>query len=83
MWRSIFLAIGVMLIIIGLETLLIDSATVYSAAKQSAVDFVDPTTTPGKSTRVIKPGEWLPWTSLSVGTIVVLYVYTLPRRWHR
>ncbi len=82
MWRSIFLAIGVMLIIIGVETLVIDSATVYSAARSTATDFIDPTATPGRSTRVVQPGEWVPWAALSVGAVVVLYVYTLPRRWH-
>lgn len=81
MWRSIFLAIGVMLIIIGVETMLIDSATIYTGKRSSAVDLVDPTAAPAQSTRVIKPGEWVPWASLSVGAVVVIYAFALPRRW--
>lgn len=83
MWRSLFLAIGTMLIIVGIEAMLIDSATVYAAADSSAAEFMDPSGAPATSTKVIKPGEWTPWVILSIGAIVVLYAFTLPRRWVR
>jgi len=82
-WRAFFLAIGAMLIIVGVETLLIDSATIYSAAESSATDFMDPTSTPGQKTKVVKPDEWIPWAAMSVGAVVVLYAFTLPQRWNR
>ncbi len=83
MWRSLFLAIGTMMIIIGLEAMLIDSATVYAAAESSASEFIDPSSTPAGQTRIIRPGEWSPWVILSFGAVVVLYAFTLPKRWHR
>lgn len=83
MWRAFFLAIGAMLIIIGVETLLIDSATIYSAAESSPTDFMDPTATPGQKTKVVKPDEWIPWAAMSIGAVVVLYAFTLPQRWNR
>lgn len=83
MWRAFFLAVGAMLFIVGIETLLIDSATIYSASESSATDMLDPSARPASKTKVVKPGEWLPWTSMSVGTIVVLYAFTLPQRWNR
>lgn len=83
MWRAFFLAIGAMLIIVGIETLLIDSATIYAASDSSATEFVDPSGSPAGKTKVVKPDEWLPWTSLSIGAIVVLYAFTLPQRWNR
>jgi hypothetical protein len=83
MWRSLFLAIGTMLIIVGIEAMLIDSATVYAAADSSAAEFIDPSGAPANRTKVIKPGEWTPWVILSFGAIVVLYAFTLPRRWVR
>jgi len=83
MWRSLFLALGTMMIVVGIEAMLIDSATVYAAAESSATEFMDPSAPPAVKTKVIKPGEWTPWVILSVGAIVVLYAFTLPQRWHR
>jgi len=82
-WRAFFLAIGAMLIIVGVETLLIDSATIYSAAESTASDFIDPSGTPGRSTKVVKPDEWIPWAAMSIGAVVVLYAFTLPQRWSK
>jgi len=82
-WRSFFLAIGAMMIIVGVETLLIDSATIYSAAESSASDFMDPSGSPGKKTKVVTPEEWIPWAAMSIGAVVVLYAFTLPQRWNR
>lgn len=70
-----------MLIILGLECLMIDSATVYAAGEATASEMIDPRAVPGGSTRVLQPTEWMPWTLLSTGAIVVLYAITLPRRW--
>jgi len=83
MWRSLFLAIGIMVIVLGVETMFIDSANVYAAAESSAVDFIDPGTTPAQRTKAWEPGEKFPWAMLAVGTIIVLYAITLPKRWHR
>lgn len=83
MWRAFFLAVGAMLFIVGVETLLIDSATIYARGDSSAADLVDPGSSSSAKTKVVKPDEWLPWTSMSVGTIVVLYAFTLPQRWNR
>ncbi len=83
MWRAFFLAVGAMLIIVGIETLLIDSATIYAASESSASNFIDPSGTPAVKTKVVQPDEWLPWTSMSIGAIVVLYAFTLPQRWNR
>jgi hypothetical protein len=80
-WRSFFLAVGIMLLIVGIECLLIDSATLFAASESSAADFMDPTRPAGQSTRVISPSEWVPWTLLSSGAIVIIYAVTLPKRW--
>ncbi len=80
MRRALFIAMGIMAIIIGLECLAIDSANFYSAKETNASTFFDPSGTPSAQTKVWQPKEWLPWTSLSVGTITILYAFTLPRR---
>ncbi|TWU04026.1 hypothetical protein [Neorhodopirellula pilleata] len=82
MWRSLFMALGIMAIIIGVETLLIDSASMYAAAESTAADFIDPGATPALRTEVWEPGEKFPWAMLAIGTVIVLYAITLPKRWH-
>ena len=83
MWRSLFIGIGIMALIFGVECLLIDSATLYGAGDTTAANFIDPSGAPSGSTKVWKPKEWMPWAVLSAGAITVLYSFTLPRRWHR
>ncbi len=83
MWRSIFIAVGVMAIILGFECLVIDSASLYSAAETKASSFVNPISAPAVDGREWRPKEWFPWAFLSGGTITVLYAFTLPKRWNR
>ncbi len=80
MWRSLFIALGIMAIIIGFESLIIDSATFYASRGSSVSGFLDPATVPGQSTKTWSPSEWFPWVVMSVGALVVIYSFTLPKR---
>jgi len=64
MWRSFFLAVGITLIIIGVECLFVDSAMM--AAEDGPKPFTPP--------------DWAPWSMLSGGAIVILYSFTIPKR---
>ncbi len=66
MWKSIFLALGIFTFVMGVESLLIDSATFASHAGDGAHDLV--------------PAEWAPWSLMSAGAVVVLYSFTLPQK---
>lgn len=83
MWRSIFLALGIMAIVIGAECLIIDSAHLYSAGGTKASSFINPADSPSTSTRVWRPKEWMPWLMLAAGAITILYAFTLPKRFRR
>ncbi|MFO1063300.1 MAG: hypothetical protein U0892_05460 [Pirellulales bacterium] len=83
MWRAFFMAVGTMVVILGLECLIIDSATLATdspppmTAEQSWFGpqaMYDPN-------RIVKPAEWIPWSLLACGAIVLLYAITLPKRW--
>ncbi|MEZ6133797.1 MAG: hypothetical protein R3C53_02695 [Pirellulaceae bacterium] len=85
MWRAFFFAIGTMLVIVGVECLLIDSAILASDQpeayhvnqgwfQQSASLIVAPE-------RVVRPPDWIPWSLIASGAVVVLYAMTLPKRW--
>ncbi len=85
MWRAFFLAVGSMLIIVGLECLIIDSATL-TAERTETVQvnngwFQPPATMEVSKSQVFRPKEWIPWSSLASGAIVLLYSFTLPKRW--
>ncbi len=80
MWRSFFMAIAIMMIILGVECLMIDSASLYAAGESTATNFVDPSAPPAHSIKIWQPSEWMPWGLLSGGAIIILYAVTLPKR---
>ncbi|MEL7337743.1 MAG: hypothetical protein AAFN70_16235 [Planctomycetota bacterium] len=80
MWRSFFIALGIMAIIVGLESLVIHSANFYSSRGSTAGEFIDPSTVSGQSIITWQPKEWFPWLVLSVGSLIVIYSFTLPQR---
>lgn len=83
MWRAIFIAIGLMAVIVGLESLVIETAYLYSPSETEARTFLNPITAPAIDARAWRPQEWFPWTVMSGGVITVLYAFSLPRHIHR
>jgi hypothetical protein len=84
-WRAFFLAIGTMLIIVGVECLLIDSATL-SGGQTEAIAVSNTWLGPQRSLvieppKVVRPPEWIRWSLIASGSVVLLYAFTLPRRW--
>lgn len=81
MWRAFFSAIGIVLIILGLECLAIDSATFVAGAvedpsvQQSFNNMF--AAAPPASDRVFRPTEWFPWSLLAIGSITLLYSISL------
>ena len=68
MWRSLFLALGLFSLILGIEALLIDSATLANHGDPALLG------------REVVPAEWAPWSLLSAGAVVILYSFTLPQK---
>ena len=80
MWRSLFLAAGIVLCILGAECLILDKAVLAQKTdhpEQTASFFTSPSTPAPKE---IKPPDWAPWSLLSGGAVVILYSYSIPRR---
>ncbi len=78
MWRAFFLAIGISIAILGVECLIIDQAQLMPESnRESATSLYTPDLTPA---RVIRPPEWVPWTFMSAGTVIILYSFTIPKR---
>ena len=85
MWRAFFFAVGTMMVIVGVECLLIDSATLHSEGTQTVqVDngwFQQPKAVQVSANKVISPPEWIPWSLIASGAVVILYAMTLPASW--
>lgn len=85
MWRAFFFAAGAMLVIVGVECLVIDSATFSSekveSVQQASSLFEQPQAVSMRSNRTVRPPEWIPWSLIASGAVVILYALTLPARW--
>ena len=79
MWRSFFLAIGVFLIILGVECLGVETVNLRAreAPQRSAMPWEQPKPGPNK---MLTPPPWAPWSLLSTGAVVCLYSFTIPAR---
>ena len=73
MWRSLFLALGITCVILGVEAL---------AVEKAVLNVKNPPSEAGQpaSQRVISPPEWAPWSLMSGGAIVMIYSFTIPGR---
>ena len=81
MWRALFSAVGIMLIVLGVECFLFDkvevstlnefrnSATPTSHYQNASYSGL---TSPAK-TITYDPADWIPWTLLATGTIILIY----------
>lgn len=83
MWKSFFLALGIVLCIFGAECMVVEKAVVAKTAEQqqpAAATFLLAPAPDPPSPDVIKPAEWAPWSLLASGAVIILYAITLPRR---
>ena len=80
MWRSLFLAIGISMCILGAECMVVDRATFKLPAERVDSSYYESETTvlPPRL-RVVTPPEWAPWSFLSAGAVVSLYSFMLAR----
>lgn len=78
MWRSMFLAVGVFLVILGVEFLGVERVILKNRGGSPA-QVVSGETAVGP-TREIVPPPWAPWSLMSSGAIVCLYSFTIPSR---
>lgn len=76
MWRSLFVAVGLCMCILGAECLVVDKAVMAGRA-ESSNGMLGGKKAPAK---VIVPPDWAPWSLLSAGAVIMLYSFTIPSR---
>ena len=80
MWRAVFLAIGITLVILGVECLGVESVNLKlrdAPPEPTSPWDTAPKTGPNKT---LTPESWAPWSLMSSGIVVCLYSFTVPRR---
>jgi len=80
MWRSVFLATGIVLCLLGGECLIVEKVVLAKTQKEKPAPATFFVPVPDSQDDEIKPPDWAPWSLLSAGTVVMLYSYTIPRR---
>jgi hypothetical protein len=82
MWKALFLAIGVYLIILGVECMGVQKVvlTLREAPKQREPGLL--AKEPGEQgpKKVVQPPDWAPYSLMSTGAVVCLYSFTIPMR---
>ena len=82
MWRALFLAIGISLIILGAECLAVNKFTFKAHSKPEVVEqqtLQAPPPGPGKR-REFVVGDHAPWSLMGLGAVVIIYAFDLPQR---
>jgi len=74
MWRTLFIALGLYAVIVGVECLVIEKAVLAKHAAPQEAGSVGP------ASRDFVPPDWAPWSLMSVGAVTMLYSVTLPKR---
>lgn len=80
MWRAFFLAVGVYLCILGGECMVVEKAVFANSAAVAVANSQSPSDGAVASSKEFSPPEWMPWSLVSVGAVVILYSFTIPRR---
>ena len=81
MWRALFLAMGIYVLILGAQCLGVQKFVLRMRVpvEQQIGAFVDPEPELGPN-RVLVPAPWVPWSLMSSGAVVCLYSFTIPAR---
>ncbi len=94
MWKAVSLAIGITAIMVGVELFLVQEleirairavqldqgSTLNSPFQQVSFSGLGAAVQPPATTWLYKPRDWMPWSMLAIGTIIVIYTFTLPVR---
>jgi hypothetical protein len=80
MWRAFFLGIGVFLIVLGAESLAVD--TFHLRLHGDPPPKTSPWDNEVKQApqRTLTPPPWAPYSLMATGAVVCLYSFTIPRR---
>jgi hypothetical protein len=82
MWRSLFLAVGVFVVLLGAQCLVIQKFVLTSqeVVIQETAGLLGAEKTQVTRKKEISPAPWTPWSLMSTGVITCIYSFTIPAR---
>ena len=80
MWRAMFLALGLYTMILGAECLAVENVKLKLRDDPPPPQYTWDTPPKEGPQKVLIPPRWAPWSLMSVGAVVCLYSFTIPRR---
>jgi len=78
MIRALFLAVGICLLIVGVECLFVDKAFLEGERMLRPANWFSEAVFQPR--RELAPPKWAPFSMLAAGAVVLLYSFTIPRR---
>lgn len=82
MWRSMFLAVGVFVVLLGAQCLVIQKFVLTSqeVVIQETSGLLGAEKTQVTRKKELTPAPWAPWSLMSTGVITCIYSFTIPAR---
>lgn len=78
MSRAFFLAVGLFVMFLGVQTLGVQRFILKTRETPPAGNRVAVTEDTAGGNKVLEPPPWVPWSLMATGAIVSLYAVTLP-----
>ena len=81
MWRSVAMAIGILVTLAGAQCLVVEKVQLI-IQRPAETEYASPLAAVQNAVsrpEVIEIPEWAPWSLLSVGVVMLLYSATMPK----
>ena len=80
MWRAFFLAVGISCCLLGVEAMAVEKAILNVGSESTTARAFGLSQSTTFVRRELVPPDWAPWSLVSVGAVVILYSFSIPRR---
>ena len=80
MWRTLFMAFGAFVFLLGTQCLVVEKFVLKSRAQVIQTNWLGQSRTSLGSHHEVIPKEWAPWSFMSGGAVVWLYAVAISNR---
>jgi hypothetical protein len=80
MWRTLFMAFGVFVILLGAQCLVVEKFVFKSGPPRVQTNWAGQSQTVAAPRRQIAPTEWAPFSLMAGGSVVWLYAISISSR---
>ena len=80
MWRSIFMAFGFYVFLLGAQCLVVDKFVLKSRSQAAQTNWLGQTEAILGPPREIVPTEWAPWSIMAGGAVIWLYAVAISNK---